>query len=112
MGREKERLHEQYMPEKCNSKYQVLQYLMPASLFTQNFLISVQPQMEKCLIHHQEANLDCWRLSALFKTREYQIQAFTLKKAELIFFLRKPISIRLKYEGSWPSLGYHGVIFV
>ena len=25
----------------------------------------------KYLIHHQEANLDCWRLSALFKTRGY-----------------------------------------
>ena len=26
-----------------------------------HFLILVQPQMEKCLIHHQAANLDCWR---------------------------------------------------
>ena len=93
MRREKERLHEQYMPEKCNSKYQVLQYLMPASLFIQNFLISVQPQMGKCLIHHNEANLDRWRLSALIQNegihliKHHQIQAFILKKAELIFFL-------------------------
>ena len=35
-----------------NSKYQVLQYLMLVFPFIQNFLILVQPQMEKCLIHH------------------------------------------------------------
>ena len=56
----------------------------------------------KCLIQNEGIHL----------IKHHQIQAFTLKKAELIFFLRKPISIRLKYKGSWPSLGYHGVIFV
>ena len=41
-----------------------------------------------------------------------QIQTFKLKKLELIFFLIKAISTMLKYKGSWPSLGFHGVIFV
>ena len=30
-------------------------------IFIQNFLILMQTQMEKCLIHHQAANYDCWR---------------------------------------------------
>ena len=115
MGREKERLHEQYMPEKCNSKYQVLQYLMLTSLFIQNFLILVQPQVEvfdpsssskfgwlviKCPYSKQGDTLD----------QASSDTGFILKKSELIFFSRKPISIMLKYKGSWPSLGYHGVI--
>ena len=99
------------MPEECNSKYRVLQYLMRASLF-------IQPQIEKCLIHHQAANLDSCRLSVLIQNegirliKHRQIQTFQLKKLALIFFLIKVISIMLKYKGSWPSLGFHGVIFV
>ena len=99
------------MPEECNSKYQVLQYLMQASLF-------IQSQIEKCLVHHQAANLDSCRLSVLIQNegihliKHRQIQTFKLKKLELIFFLIKAISTMLKYKGSWPSLGFHGVIFV
>ena len=44
--------------------------------------------------------------------KHHQIQTFKLKKLELIFFVIKDISITLKYKGSWPSLGFHGVIFV
>ena len=44
--------------------------------------------------------------------KHHQIQTFKLKKSELIFFVIKDISITLKYKGSWPSLGFHGVIFV
>ena len=31
------------------------------NIFIQNFLILMQTQMEKCLIHHQAANYDYWR---------------------------------------------------
>ena len=78
-----------------------------------NFLILVQPQMGKCLIHHQTANLDCWKLSVLIQNegihliKRHHTQTFILKKLELIFTLRKLIYILLKYKGSWPSLGYH-----
>ena len=44
--------------------------------------------------------------------KHHQIQTFKLKKLELIFFVIKDISITLKHKGSWPSLGFHGVIFV
>ena len=44
--------------------------------------------------------------------KHHQIQTFKLKKSELIFFVIKAISITLKYKGSWPSLGFYGVIFV
>ena len=94
MGREKKRLHKQYMPEKCNSKYQVLQYLMLTSLFIQKFLILVQPQMEvfdpsssskfgwlviKCPYSKQGDTLD----------QASSDPGFILKKSELIFFFKK-----------------------
>ena len=106
------------MPEKCNSKYQVLQYLMLVFPFIQNFLILVQPQMEKC-DPSSSSKFGLLEIKCRFSKRGdtlYQASSdpdfYTGYKSELIFSLRKPIPITLKYKGSWPSLGYHGVIFV
>ena len=96
------------MPEECHSKYRVLQYLMRVSLF-------IQPQIEKCLIHHQAANLDSWRWSVLIQNEGSSIirsRLLNWRSRSWFFFVMKDISITLKYKGSWPSLGFHGVIFV
>ena len=113
-GKGKEKIARTIYARKMQQQDQVLQYLMLTSLFTQNFLILVQPQME--VFDPSSSSKFGW----LVIKCPYSKRGDTLDQASSdpekvradFFFPRKPISIMLKYKGSWPSLGYHGVIFV